>query len=77
MKKTLSLILALLMSASCAATIFADEAVATSAIAEEVEAETVVEAETEYDLAIEFLEAKKIMQGKGDGLLHAADAVKR
>lgn len=80
MKKTLSLILALLMSASCAATIFADEAVATSAIAEDAPAadeEVVVEAETEYDLAIEFLEAKKIMQGKGDGLLHAADAVKR
>lgn len=80
MKKTLSLILALLMSASCAATIFADEDVeAISAITEDAPAaeEEVVEAETEYDLAIEFLEAKKILQGKGDGLLHAEDAVKR
>jgi len=78
MKKTLSLILALLMSASCAATIFADEATVTSAIEEEVtEEEVVVEAETEYDLAVKFLEYKKIMQGKGDGLLHVEDAVKR
>lgn len=79
MKKTLSLILALLMSLSCASFAFADDAavdeVATTAA---VDAEEAVEDEsTPYDLAIEFLTAKNVMHGKEDGLLHAADAVKR
>ncbi len=84
MKKTLSLILALLMTVSCASTIFAaddaaiaDEPVATSEAVEEAVDETTAEAATPYDRAIEFLVAYDIIHGKEDGLLHAEDAVKR
>lgn len=78
MKKTLSLILALLMTASSASFVFADEVEAIAAIDDEavVEEEVVVE-ETEYDDAIRFLQAYKILQGKEDGLLHAEDGIKR
>ena len=69
MKKTLSLILALLMSVSCASFAFADDA----AIAEEA----VVEEATPYDEAIIFLQDNKIMQGMEDGLIHAEKDVKR
>lgn len=84
MKKTLSLILALLMSASCASYIFADDA----AIADEaeveataaIEDEAVVEDEEEatpYDRAIRFLNTYGVMHGYEDGLLHAENAVER
>lgn len=78
MKKTLSLILALLMTASSASFVFADDVEAIAAIDDEavVEEEVVVE-ETEYDDAIRFLQAYKILQGKEDGLLHAEDGIKR
>lgn len=72
MKKILSLILALLMSASCAATIFADD----TAIADTATEETTATEATPYDLALEFLDAKKIMQG-WDGELHPEKAVRR
>ncbi len=84
MKKTLSLILALLMSVSCASTIFAaddaaiaDEPVATSEAVEEAVDETPAEAATPYDRAIKFLNTYNIMHGKEDGLLHAEQTVKR
>lgn len=70
MKKTLSLILALLMSVSCASFAFADDE---AAIAEEA----VVEEATPYDEAIIFLQDNKIMQGMEDGLIHAEKDVKR
>lgn len=80
MKKTLSLILALLMSASCASAIFADDA----AIAdEEVEATAAIEEAadeeeaTPYDRAIRFLNTYGIMKGMEDGLLHAEKSVER
>lgn len=75
MKKTLSLILALLMTLSCASFVFADDA-AIDAVAAVDEEMSVEDESTPYDLAIEFLTMKNIMHGKGDGL-HAADAVKR
>lgn len=76
MKKTLSLILALLMSASCASYIFADE----SAISEdttEAVVEAVDEEATPYDRAIMFLNTYGIMKGMEDGLLHAEKDVQR
>lgn len=82
MKKTLSLILALLMSASCASYILADEAdVETTAAIEEdaVVEEVAEEAEevTEYDDALKFLTLKNIMHGMEDGRLHAELGVER
>ncbi len=84
MKKTLSLILALLMAASCASGVFADEdaaiadePVATSEAVEEAVDESPAEAATPYDRAIKFLTTYNIMHGKEDGLLHAEQAVKR
>ncbi len=70
MKKTLSLILALLMSISCASFAAADDAAIE-------DADVVVEEPTPYDEAILFLQDKDIMQGKEDGLIHAGDDVKR
>ncbi|MGN1410354.1 MAG: S-layer homology domain-containing protein [Eubacteriales bacterium] len=82
MKKTLSLILALLMSASCASYIFADdtaiaeEATTTEAVVEEAVEEAAEEA-TPYDRAITFLNTYGIMKGMEDGLLHAEKDVER
>lgn len=81
MKKTLSLILALLMSVSCATTIFADDAavadnanvVTTAAVDEAVDAG---EAATPYDRAIIFLKEYEIIKGDDTGL-HAEREVKR
>lgn len=82
MKKTLSLILALLMTASCASAIFADD----TAIADEaadveataaIDEEAPVEEATPYDRAIRFLNTYGIMKGMEDGLLHAEKAVER
>ena len=87
MKKTLSLILALLMTASCASAIFADdtaiadeaanEAEVTAAIDEEAPVEEATEEATPYDRAIRFLTTYNIMHGYEDGLLHAEKAVER
>ena len=70
MKKFLSLILALLMTVSCASFAFANEDAALDG------ADTAEEA-TPFDDAIQYLEAVGIFKGKEDGLLHAADLVKR
>ena len=84
MKKTLSLILALLMTASCASAIFADDTAiadeaadveATAAIDEEAPVEEATEEATPYDRAIRFLNTYGIMKGMEDGLLHAEKAV--
>lgn len=86
MKKTLSLILALLMTASCASAIFADDTAiadeaadveATAAIDEEAPVEEATEEATPYDRAIRFLNTYGIMKGMEDGLLHAEKAVER
>lgn len=86
MKKTLSLILALLMTASCASAIFADDTAiadeaadveATAAIDEEAPVEEATEEATPYDRAIRFLNTYNIMKGMEDGLLHAEKAVER
>lgn len=78
MKKTLSLILALLMAASTATFALADEAEEAEAIAEEAvveeEAEVVV---TPYDNALRFLNSKQIMIGDENGDLMANENVKR
>lgn len=85
MKKFLSLILALLMTASCASAIFADDTAitdeaadveATAAIEDEAVEEATEEA-TPYDRAIRFLNTYGIMKGMEDGLLHAEKAVER
>ena len=85
MKKFLSLILALLMTASCASAIFADDTAitdeaadveATAAIEDEAVEEATEEA-TPYDRAIRFLNTYNIMKGMEDGLLHAEKAVER
>ena len=74
MKKFLSLILALLMTASCASAIFADDTAitdeaadveATAAIEDEAVEEATEEA-TPYDRAIRFLNTYNIMKGMED-----------
>lgn len=85
MKKFLSLILALLMTASCASAIFADDTAITDEAADveataAIEDEAVEEAKEEatpYDRAIRFLNTYGIMKGMEDGLLHAEKAVER
>ncbi len=68
MKKTLSLILALLMTLSCASAIFADTAITDTAAAATTSA---------YADAIEFLVDQDIMKGYDNGELGAEDAVQR
>jgi hypothetical protein len=69
MKKTLSLILALLMTLSCASAIFAaDPAITDTAVAAGTSA---------YADAIEFLVDQKIMKGYDNGELGAEDDVQR
>ena len=81
MKKTLSLILALLMSVSCASYIFADDAEVTAisedAAVEEAVEEAPAEEATPYDRAIRFLTTYNVMHGYEDGLLHAEKDVER
>ncbi len=91
MKKTLSLILALLMTLSCASAIFADDVAIDDEAIEETTGEEAIEDEeaiaeeevveeeaTPYDKAIQFLANYKIMKGYADdGLLHAEKNVKR
>ena len=77
MKKILSLILALLMSASCASMIFADEAVTTAVLPEDAPADVVdVEKTSPYYKALKFLNEQEIVKGDGDSLL-ADDLLKR
>ncbi len=74
-KKILSLVLALLMTASSASAILADDV---AAIAEEPAIEEEVEvAAGQYDRAIEFLNNYGIFKGKGNGDLGAEDMLER
>ena len=73
-KKILSLILALLMTASAASTVLADEAIAD--VEETAAVEEVVEA-GQYDKAIEFLNNYGIFKGKSADDLGAEDMLER
>ncbi|MGN1345793.1 MAG: S-layer homology domain-containing protein, partial [Eubacteriales bacterium] len=80
MKKVLSLILALLMTASCASAIFADDAAIDEANEEAAVEEVAVVEEAvagPYDKAIEFLNNKGIYKGKSADDLAAEDAIER
>lgn len=84
MKKTLSLILALLMSASCASYILADDAIVEEPVEETAVEEAVEEtaaeetvADSKYGYAIEFLNHYGIYKGKSADDLAAEDDIER
>ncbi len=79
MKKVLSLILALVMSASCASYILADEAIADEAPEEDAAIEVAEEEEEAgpYDKAVTFLNAYGIYKGKAVDNLAAEDDIER